>query len=129
MKHILAILFLEKDSKIEKSTGKLKNLSSLWSLNNHKLYTTSCQMLSIQNVITQNAVQKCSGCTKGKTLFSYHAVGYVLIVDSSQKTISHNETFSNVGISKVNYYCFDPDSPSSNVHRFSLTSGISRWSG
>jgi hypothetical protein len=42
-------------------------------------------------------VQRCKEYTKEPILILWHVVGYALIVDSSKKTISHNETYAVIG--------------------------------
>jgi hypothetical protein len=50
-------------------------------------------MLSILNVIIQNAVPKCSGCINESILFLCQLVGYVLIAFSSKKINCHTESY------------------------------------
>ena len=50
----------------------------------------SCQISNTQNVIIQNAVQKCRESIKGLVLLSCHVVGCVLIADCSKKTVKRD---------------------------------------
>jgi hypothetical protein len=54
-------------------------------------------------VITQNAVPKCKESAKEPILVLYPAVGYALIADCSKKTIRHNERYTKIGETPIEW--------------------------